>query len=576
MAHEAENDALDAEKDSENDVTQGVISEDISSKAIADSYSNSEESTNSAHPLSLLASSSKRAESKTQTGDRTSRMTAAGRQTEELEARLRLLERKRNDDRVKLARLDQLQVERDKFEKVIQNLQAKYGPQVQEISSLRQRLKLVDDRSEHIDSIKAEHDSLMEMATLDREMAEETADALRAELELLKQKTEELELELEVLREENEELGKEMTMDERGSRGWLQMERSNERLKEALLRLRDVTQTQEQEMKQHILALEHDLKAFDGLQKQHQTTKERLEQSDAAVEDLKQQLEAALNAEDMIEDLLGVNNNLSDEVSRLKNEVEELQIINELNDEFDQQHIENEKQMQAEIDARGAALTQRIASAVRQEAKIADYEHTIGKFRELVNNLQTHLADMKSSQQLTEAEAEGLQIQSKAMADLNKKLQSSATKAMSNALDLEIRRLEAREALEYLNIVQLFLPNTFNTERGSISVYLRFKRIAFKTNILHQSLRDSLQNIPTNSELDFDFSLLDMIDELAWVAAMSERFVGDIDRCSMERFASYEKCAQDLELVERRIIGHIESWKQDNLDGKLTSEELRR
>jgi len=62
---------------------------------------------------------------------------------------------------------------------------------------------------------------------------------------------------------------------------------------------------------------------------------------------------------------------------------------------------------------------------------------------------------MKSSQQLTEAEAEELSARSRSMMDINMKLQLTAAKAQNKTLDLELGRMEAEEATEHLQIVQV-------------------------------------------------------------------------------------------------------------------------
>jgi len=99
------------------------------------------------------------------------------------------MEKKRMEDRDKLKALEKIQAEQDKFESIIQKLQAKYQPQQQEITELRKQLKESAARFEEIENMQAEHDVVVEMATLDREMAEETAEVLKTELEALKLKT---------------------------------------------------------------------------------------------------------------------------------------------------------------------------------------------------------------------------------------------------------------------------------------------------------------------------------------------------------------------------------------------------
>lgn len=65
------------------------------------------------------------------------------------------------------------------------------------------------------------------------------------------------------------------------------------------------------------------------------------------------------------------------------------------------------------------------------------------------------LEDMRASQQITETEAEELTQRSRSMMDINMKLQITAAKAQNKTIDLELRRLEADQAIEQLSIVQV-------------------------------------------------------------------------------------------------------------------------
>ena len=486
------------------------------------------------------------------------------------------MDKKRQEDRDKLKALEKVQAERDKFENIIQKLQAKYQPQQQEIADLRKQLKDSETRFEQIESIQAEHDVVLEMATLDREMAEETAEVLKTELEALKLKAEELELEVEVLREENEELGGEMSPEEKTSQGWLQMERNNARLREALIRLRDMTQQTEEELRDEIKSLEEDVRDLGSIKEQHEATTEKLTQTEAAVEDLRQQLDNALGAEDMIEELTERNMSMNEEIEELKVAIEDLENLKELNDELEINHIETEKDMQEDIDFKDTVIAEQARRAAQQEEAIEDMEYTLSRFRELVTNLQSDLEDMRASHAVTETESEQLNSRSRAMMDLNMKLQVSAAKTQVKAIDLELRRLDAQEASEHLAIVQLFLPEAFLADRDSVFALLRFQRVAFKANLLHGFVKERVNGAPPVGHEDDVFAACDMLDKLAWVSAMCDRFVNAISHCSIEEFAKYEGALYELEPVERALNSWIDGLRRDDLKEKLCAAELQR
>lgn len=502
--------------------------------------------------------------------------TAASREIEDLKTKLKVLERKRVEDRDKLKQLDKVQEERDKYEGIIQKLQQKYQPQQQELIDLRKQIKEAEERFESVETMQAEHDTALELATLDREMAEETAEVLREEVEALKQKSEELELEVEVLREENSEFSKGMSSEERSSTGWLQMERTNERLREALLRLRDITREQEEELKVQVAGLEEDLKEFNTIKSEQETTKEKLQQSEAAVDDLRQQLDTALGAEDMIEDLTERNMGLSEQMEELKAVIEDLESLKEINDELEVNHVQNEKELQDELDFRDSVITEQARRAAHQEENLEDMEYTLSRFRELVTNLQTDLDDMRASQAVTEGESEKLNDRSRAMMDLNMKLQISASKAQVKTIDLELRRLEAQEAEQHLEIIKLFLPDTYKEEQDSVLALLRFRRLAFKSNLVSGFIKDKLNGQVAAGHEDDVFAGCEAVDKLVWVSAMCDRFVNDMNRCSVEQFAGYQNALLELEPVERALNSWIDSLRKDDLKEKKCAEELHR
>ena len=501
---------------------------------------------------------------------------ASTKEIEEMKAKLRVMEKKRLEDRDRLRTLEKIQGERDKFEGIIQKLQAKYQPQQQEIADLRKRLREADIKLEETETQRSEHDVVVEMATLDREMAEETSEALKTELETLKQRLEELQLEVEVLREENKALGEEMTPEERASQGWLSMERNNERLREALMRLRDLSKQQEAELKSQVRSLEEDVQELSGVKEQYEATKEKLKHSEASIEELRQQLDTALGAEEMIEELTESNMNMSEKIDELRANIEDLESLKELNDELEINHLETEKQLQEEIDYREALMAEQTRRAQRQQEAIEDYDYTVARFRTLVTELQSDLEDMRASQLMTETEAEELTNRSRAMMDLNMKLQVSASKTQIKSLDLELRRLEAQEAAEHLAIIRLFLPEAFQADRDSVLALLRFRRVAFKAQLVHGFMRERVAGQVPSGQEDELFAGCDALNKLTWVSAMCDRFINSVNSSSISQFSRLAGALYELEPVERTLNGLIDGLRRDELEVKQCAAQLQR
>lgn len=503
--------------------------------------------------------------------------TAATRELDELRTKARVMEKRRAEDREKLKTLEQLQSERDRFEGIIQKLQTKYQPQQQEIGELRKQLKDSAARVEEVERLQAEHESLMEMATLDREMAEETAGAFKQECEALRAKVEELELELEVLREENDELGQVMSPEEKSSHGWVQMEKTNERLREALIRLRDMTQQQEADLKEHIKELEQDLEDYAAIKSQYESTKEKLLVAETNCDDLKQQLETALGAEEMIEELADKNMRYQEQINELHAAIEDLEALKEVSDELEYNHIETEKQLQEEIDYREGIFTEQCRKISQQDEVIEDLEYTMARFRELVSTLQGDLEDMRASQQISEAEANDLTTRSRAMMDLNTKLQASVAKAQTKTIDVELNRMDAEEAIQHLSILKFYLPEYFEGERNSVLALLRFKRVSFKASLMSSAIRERISEQSSISSVQEEFfAAHDVLEKLLWIASLCDRFVNYVNCCSAESFGYINGALFELEPVERTLNFWIEGLKKNDVNIRKCVMELQR
>lgn len=502
--------------------------------------------------------------------------TASQREVEDLKTKLRLMEKKRMEDREKLKTLDKVQANRDRFEGIIQKMQLKYQPQQQEIAELKKRLKEEEARYQTLESQQGENDTINEMATLDREMAEETAESLKIELDSLRHKHEELELEVEVLREENQELGKEMSPEEKTSQGWLQIERSNERYREALVLLRDAKQQQEADFKGQIAELEQDVESLNKIKDEHTHTKQKLSQSESTLVELREQLDTALSAEEMIEELTEKNMTLVEKLDDLRQTVEDLESLKELNDELEVNHTETEKQLQDEIDYNDALLAEEAKKSALQDGTIQDLEYTVTRFRDLVTNMQSDLEDMRASQQISETEANELGSRSRAMMDLNMRLHVSASKTQVKAIDLELGKMEAHESSEHLAIVQLFLPDSFKSQSDSVEALLRFRRISFKANMMHHFVKERMQSQATPTREDDVFIYCDVLDKLTWVSSTCNRFINNIETCDLEAFRRLGGASYELEPVERAFNMWVDGLKRDELKGEQCAMELQR
>ncbi|KAK8086730.1 hypothetical protein PG994_001704 [Apiospora phragmitis] len=501
---------------------------------------------------------------------------ALARENEDLKTKLKVLERKRLEDKEKLKELERIQEQHDKFANINKKIEGKFQTTAQENSSLRKQLKEAEDRLGSIETLQAEYDSILELATLDREMAQEEAEVFKAELDALKLKAEELELDNEILRDEKAEYEKGTSAEDRQSTNWIQLERQNERLKEALIRFRDLKEEEDEKSKELLKALQSDLTDFEAIREQYVIAKEKLVEAEMRVEDLKEQLDNADAAEEMIEKLSSDLYTQGEHVKELNATIEELEELREINDELEANHVQNEKEMQKEMDFKDTVIAEQARRMGQQDDNIEDMEYTLSRFRELVMSLQTDLEDMRASHAVNEVESEQLNSKSRQMMDLNLKLQISAAKTQVKTIDLELQKMDAQEAQQHLQIVKLFLPETYDADKNSVLALLRFRRLAFKANLLHGFIKDRVGGQAHLGHEDDVFAGCDALDKLVWVSSMCDRFVNAISHCTLEEFAKYDGALFELEPVERALNGWIDGLRRDELKEKQCASELSR
>lgn len=500
---------------------------------------------------------------------------ALQKELEQMKAKYKIMEKKRMEDRDRIKALDTLKAERDKFESTMQRLQRKCQAQSQEITEWRRQLADSEKRVEEIEKADAERGTEVEMAILDKEMVEERLEAATAELEMLKDRCEELNLEVEVMRDENKELTSGMTSEERSSAGWLQMEKENQRLRDALLALRDMTQESETGLRNHVKELENDLSGFETLKSEHEQTKSDLKASQTAVQTLKQNLDAAEDQELVVAQLTEEKDTLIEQVGVLSKNIMALKEDADVSKQLQDAQDETEKLLQEDLDEARASVLERDQKMKDQAKVIDDLEYTLLRFKEVLGGLQSDLEELRVDKQITESETNELEAKSRAMMNLNLRLQSTAAKSQLKKLESELTQVNAEDTALHLAIIQHFVPETFKEERGQILALLRFKRIASKAQLLRSSVEENLGHLPDTTQGD-PFALYDLMEKLQWVSSCCSRCYHFGMGCTVEDFCKFDAALDELEPVERAINTWVDATKSQEMDIARCAQDLQR
>ncbi|KAF8079158.1 dynactin [Lyophyllum atratum] len=483
---------------------------------------------------------------------------------QELRAKIRVLEAKRADDSRHVQELETRLSEAESFVALRPKLQAKLMSQQTELASAKRELADVQQLSQLTETRLLDSQEQLEMAMLDKEVAEERAELTEAELEEVKEKLAVVEVEIGVLREGGGE-------GDGGSSGkdtlaYIQLEKQNERLKEALIKLRDMTQETEQDQRRRITEMEKDIIGVDDLQSQYESSLIKLSNAEIQIEDLKLQLDDALGAEEMLVQLTERNLMLGEKIEEMRITIEDLEALKELSDELEENHAETEKQLHEDLNQKDVQIREQALKIEALGDACQDLENTISQFRELVMQLQQELDDLRTQTQTAQNESATAASQTAAMMSLNLKLQSSASKNLAKNIDLEIRSLEARETRELLSIVQPYLPELYvDSDTDATNCYLFFQRLAYKADLINtvvaqaHGLPDSLNG----SVSEVLVGVCEMRARISGLSTLCKRFAAILRRCDVESFLNIGRIFPEIAPMEKRLDMHINLLRRD-------------
>jgi dynactin 1 len=512
----------------------------------------------------------------------TSRTTASGvegrtadkREIEKLKATIRTLEKKVMESRDLRRTMETLTEEKGKYDRIVETMKVKIKNLVSDLSELKAKYEDAERRAAEGDSGKSgELESEIELANLDKEMAEERAELYHAELESLKLKHEELELESEILREENRELGSVMSPEERASAGWVQMEKEVERYRQALMMLKDMSQETEASLRGDIKELQDNLDELEGTATQNTALSEKLTRIEETNKHLMSQLEAAEANDDVVIAMEAQKEQSASTIEQLRKQLQEFEEHIQVADELETFHLEEEKRLHYALDETEAQFNEQVRRGVEQEKVIEDLEYTLTKFRDVVSGLQSDIDELRRSRDISEQEAHEMSSKSRAMMDLNLQLQNSAGKTQLKTIDYEMGRMNAEQAQAHLDIMQLFVAEGFERERNPVLALLCFKRIASKASLVKSLLSERMKDRAHLA--DSPFEVYEVIEKIGQIVVLSERSTQFMSSCSPDEFARYSGALLELEPVERCCTLWVESLKRDEL-GADGSEALKR
>jgi dynactin 1 len=518
--------------------------------------------TASALKLSTASSSS------TATTTNTTLKSSRDHNVETLQTKIRHLEKQHAETQDRLKELSQVQEERDRFHGIIQKLQTKCQNFHQESVEAKTQLQHLQSDHDRLAKAQEEFDQNYELATLDKEMAEERAEQAEAELDTLRERLEEREMEVDILKDEAQLFTTDMSEEEREQAGYYRLQHENDRLRQALMALKEMTGEQEQDLKARVRELEDDAAQLEPLRQTIATLEERVASKDDIIEHLQAQVDANSEWEEVVDQLSAKTHDLEEQIAEKDVAIRDLESLKELNDELEVQHIEQEEELHADIEAKDLEIAEQSQRINEQMAVIADHEDLVSKFRDLVFELQGKMADAETSRNMTEAQAKDTRGRFNEVMDLNRRLRASNVAATKKEITSELRQLRADEASEKLTIwIETRSEDFGNSE--SLHAYFTAKSIAFKATLVSNLLAVTDRQLSFDGGLDESQSRLlcvEAIYHLSVIKAGGDRLWSAIKASSLTDFAKYGPTYQELITVEKALDQGLDALKVDEVN----------
>jgi dynactin 1 len=499
-------------------------------------------------------------------------------EVKDLEEKLETLKVKRSEDKVKLKEFEKVKIQLQQLQEYKIKMQEQQQDLQRQLAAAKKEQRETQEAFDRYKDEMADLSETVEIATLDKEMAEEKCESLQAEVDSLKERVEEVTLDLQIMREDVSQAG-----TEGGPTNFQvkQLEQQNERLKEALVKLRDVSNMEKQEVARITKQVEKQQLELTSLGKERDRLKDELEKAQEQMLELQEHVDAAQGAEEMVEQLTEKTLQLEERLQEMEEEKLDLEAICEMNDELNENARESELELREEVDLANAHAAEAKRKLEAMTETIADYEGTIAKFRDLVAQLQESNRELRSKQESGTAPAQTTPT----LEIFDFKSKFAETKAHAKAIDMELRKLDVTQANKHVFYLCSFMADSFIKRGGdhdAVLVLLLIPRLVAKLELLISQVREKFdvpeviereQVLKTHQSDAFSFSNK-FIHMLCNLQAVLKQYESALDTCSVDLFLKIGTLLPELAVHEKSIDFFIELLRKDQLDETTNVESL--
>ncbi|XP_074641662.1 dynactin subunit 1-like isoform X2 [Tubulanus polymorphus] len=498
-------------------------------------------------------------------------------EVKDLEEKLETIKVKRAEDKTKIKEYEKTKIQLQQLQEYKQKMQESQREIQHQLQLAKKETKDVTDAFDRYKEDMSDLSETVEMATLDKEMAEEKCETLQMELETLKEKNEELTLDLEIIKQEISDAGSDGAATNYQVK---QLEQQNERLKDALVKMRDLSNQEKQEALRMNKLIEKSAADISSLTKDKEKSAGEIKELQNQMVELKEQVDAALGAEEMVEQLSDKIFKFEERIAELEEEKSDLEALCDMNEELQENTHETELELREELDLASMKVSESHRKVEGMQETLADYENTITKFRDLVAKLQDDNRVLRANSQVDIPKGETPTIE---IFDFKAKF--AETKASAKAIDMELRKLDVDQANQHVQFLSSFMPDSFmrrGSDHDAILLLLLIPRLICKAEVLANQLREKFEIpdeltrddvVKSNRAEQFCFSR-NLIYMLRILQSILHQYESALNSCSVEQFLKIGTLLPELAIHEKPLDFLIDLLRKDQLDETQSLDQL--
>ncbi|EEB05142.1 hypothetical protein SJAG_00140 [Schizosaccharomyces japonicus yFS275] len=304
---------------------------------------------------------------------------------------IEVLQQKNEATSLKLKSLEKELAENEVWRAVRPKLQAKLASMQETIDTLQKSIRKHQTSETALVVKQQELKDMLELVTLDKELAEERVEQLTDELDRVQMKLVKLGDELATLQNQTDALSSVDFASSHSEDAWIQLETQNMQYHDALVLLKKITKEKEEKLRQELLNAREQISCQTAELQDNKNIKQELQLAEEKVAYLQEQVDANYGQSEMMEEL--VENNIALK-TRIEELVAEISTTASKENQFvhtEAEYLEKELLLKEEIEHKNTQLDELESFLDEQIEDIDHLEEGIKKLTEASRGLREEL-----------------------------------------------------------------------------------------------------------------------------------------------------------------------------------------